>query len=108
MNEKHLKMYILIKKSLPSHKIIAAAHASLMCYLKFQDRLEVQEWVKNSFRKVVCEVSDKEFEAAKCENDYIIVTEMAFKETNHEEVALAFKPRIDWPTEFKFYPLMKI
>lgn len=104
-NEKHLKMYILIKKSLHSHKILSAAHASLMCYLKFQDKPEVQEWVKNSFRKVVCEVTDREFEAAKCEDNYIIVTESGLKGM---ETALAFKPRMDWPSEFKFYPLIKI
>lgn len=98
-------MYILVKKSLPSHKVVAVAHGVLMCYLKYQDRPEVQDWVKNSFRKVICEVSDKEFESAKCESDYVIVTEMALKGM---ELALAFKPRIDWPTEFKYYPLMKV
>lgn len=99
-------MYILIKKSLPSHKIVAAAHASLMCYLKFQNESGVQDWAKNSFRKVICEVSDKEFEAAKIIFDhYVIVTEQGLKGM---EVALAFKPRIDWPSEFKFYPLMKV
>lgn len=105
MNEKHSKMYILIKKSLPSHKIVAVAHASLMCYLKFKDKPGVEEWVKNSFRKVIVEVSDREFEAAKCIlDDYVVVTEQGLKGI---EVALAFKPRLDWPTEFKFYPLVK-
>ena len=105
MNEKHSKMYILVKKSLPSHKAVAIAHASLMCYLKYKDSPEVQEWLKNSFRKVICEITDKEFEAAKCEANCVIVTEQGLKGM---EVALAFKPRIDWPEEFKYYSLMKI
>ena len=98
-------MYILIKKSLPSHKIVAAAHASVMCYMKYQDTPEMKEWLNKSFRKVVCEVTDQEFEAAKCESDYVIVTESFFK---NAEVALAFKPRMDWPKEFKSYPLLKL
>lgn len=98
-------MYILVKKSLPSHKVVAVAHASLMCYLHFKDKPETQEWVKNSFRKVICEVTDREFEAAKCESDFVVITESALKGM---EVALAFKPRLNWPQEFKFYPLMRI
>ena len=105
MNEKHSKMYILVKKSLPSHKVVAVAHGVLMCYLKYKDKPEVQEWLKNSFRKVICEITDKEFEAAKCEANCVIVTEQGLKGM---EVALAFKPRIDWPEEFKYYSLMKI
>lgn len=98
-------MYILIKKSIPSHKIVAAAHGSLMCYLKFKDKPEVQEWLNKSFRKVVCEVTDKEFEVAKgIFDDYVVVTEQSLKGM---ETAIAFKPRIDWPSEFKFYPLVK-
>jgi len=53
------KMYICIKKSIPSHKVLGAAHGVLMAHLKFAFDPQYQEWLKNSFRKVVVEVSDE-------------------------------------------------
>ena len=41
-----MKMYILIKESVPvGFAMVAAAHASLAAYLKFQDASEVQDWL---------------------------------------------------------------
>ena len=41
-----MKMYILIKDSVPlGYAIVAAAHASLAAYLKFQDCEEVRQWL---------------------------------------------------------------
>lgn len=99
------KMYICIKQSIPSHKAIAAAHGSLMCHLKFQDKPLYQDWLKNSFRKVVCEVSDAEFEALKSVEDYIIVTESGL---GGMEIAIVFSPRLNWPKNFRFFPLLKV
>lgn len=105
MNEKQqLKMYVLIKKSLPSHKIVVAANASIACYLKFQDRPEMQEWAK-TLKTIVCEVTDREFEAAKCEENHVVVKSAAWKDV---EAGLAFKPRLNWPQEFTFYSLLRI
>jgi hypothetical protein len=105
-NERQPKMYILVKKSIPSHKAVSIAHASLMCYLKFQADSSVQEWLKNSFQKVICEVSDPEFTGAKCIGlDHVVVTEPNLKGV---ETAIAFKPRLDWPSEFKYYTLMRV
>ena len=106
------KMYILIKddpKIDLGHVMLAAAHASLSGYLTFVN-FEVQEliasnvltilhptttedWAQHSFRKVVCKVTDKEFEKAKTygENmkDYRIMVESGL---DNMEVAIVFRP----------------
>lgn len=101
-----IKMYILVKESLPPGKaIVAAAHSSLACYLKFQDTQEVKDWLSlGPFYKVVCKVTDEEFERAKSFDDYIIMTELTL---DNMEVAIAFKPRFEYPKAFKFYRLWK-
>lgn len=100
-----MKMYILIKDSVPNgFAILAAAHASLDAYLKFKDRPEIAEWLSGPFYKVVCRVNDKEFDAAKQFADNVVLTESALGQA---EVAIAFKPREDWPKPFKFYTLYK-
>ena len=98
-------MYILIKDSVPEgFAILAAAHASLAAYLKFKDTPEVGEWLFGPFYKVICRVNDKEFAAAKLFEDSVILTESALGQA---EVALAFKPRQEWPKPFKFYKLYR-
>lgn len=100
-----MKMYILVKESLPvGFAILAAAHASLAAYLKFKDTLEVAEWLGGPFRKVICRVSDDEFEAAKKCEDNVILRESAL---DQQEVAIAFRPREEWPKSFKFLRLYK-
>ena len=98
------KMYICIKASIPSHKVLGAAHGVLIAHLRFQFRDDYSEWIRKSFRKVVCEVSDAEFEALKAEKDYIIVTESGL---NSIETAIVFAPRKDFPAHFKSFPLLK-
>jgi len=98
-----MKMYILIKESISlGYAMVASAHASLSCYLKFQDTPEMQKWLSSSFRKVVCVVNDKEFEKVKSVADNVILTESTL---NKQEVAIAFNPREEWPTYFKFLRL---
>ena len=98
-----MKMYILIKASVPlGHAIVAAAHASLACYLKFKDHPAVEEWLSGPFRKAVCKVNDKEFEAAKAVDDHVVLTESSL---GNQEVAIAFRPREEWPKDFQFFPL---
>ena len=92
-------MYILVKKSVPKgFGINSVGHASLMAYLKFQEHPDTIEWLKNSFRKVTCRVSDEEFKEAKKAENFVVVTESDY---NNEEVALAFRPRIEWPPMFE-------
>lgn len=98
-----LKMYILIREALPEgHPVLAAAHASLACYRKFEDRPEMQTWIEKSFRKVVCAVSDEEFERAKQVADHVVLTESSL---GREETAIAFCPRAEWPGMFRYLRL---
>lgn len=100
-----MKMYILIKESAPlGFALVAAAHASLAAYLKFQTAPEVRAWLAGPFRKVVCKVSDAEFEAAKTLTDNVVLTESGWA---GREIALAFRPRIEWPKEFTRFALYK-
>lgn len=100
-----MKMYILVRESVPAgFAILAAAHASLACYLKFRDAPEIAGWLAGPFYKVVCRVTDTEFEGAKAFEDSVILTESAL---DNAEVAIAFRPREEWPRAFKFYRLYK-
>ena len=98
-------MYILIKDSIDlGHAINSAAHAGLMGYLEWKDDSIIDEWLSNSFRKVTCKVSEKEFQKAMQYDDFVVVTELAFAGA---EVGLVFKPRYEWPKFFKFLQLYK-
>ena len=100
-----MKMYILIRESVPTGlAVLAASHASLACYLEFKDTPEVAEWLSGPFYKAVCKVNDTEFEKAKEFEEHVLLTESAL---DNQEVALAFKPREEWPKPFKFYRLYK-
>ena len=101
-----MKMYVLVKESVPLGKaVVSVAHASLAAYLKFEQSPEVQEWISGPFYKVVCKVSDKEFENAKKDvEDHVVLSESAL---DGAEVSIAFKPREEWPKWFKFLRLYK-
>ena len=102
----HSKMYICVKQSIPSHKVIGVAHGVLQAHLKFEDHPDYQEWLENSFRKVVCEVTDTQFDILKVGgDDYVIVTESGL---NNQEIALVFRPRKVWPKHFRFFPLLNV
>lgn len=98
-------MYILIKDWLDyGHAINTAAHSGMVGYIKWQDSDEVKEWLQDSYRKVTCRVTEKEFEKAKQYDDWEIVTELAY---DKKEVALVFKPRVEYPKFFKFLKLYR-
>lgn len=100
-----MKMYILIKDDVPEgFAILAAAHASLAAYLKFKENPDMQTWISGTFYKVVCKVNDKEFQKAKTFEHHVVLTESAL---DHQEVAIAFQPREEWPKPFGFYKLYK-
>jgi peptidyl-tRNA hydrolase len=99
------KMYILIRDDVEAgFAVLAAAHASLACYLKFQEEPSMVDWVSGVFRKAVCKVNDKEFQAAKAFEKSVVLTESAL---GGREVAIAFCPREEWPKPFQFYRLWK-
>lgn len=100
-----MKMYILIKESIPlGFAVLASAHASLAAYLEFKDTPEVAGWLSGPFYKVVCKVTDEEFDKAKAVEDHVVLTESAL---DGQEVALAFKPREEWPKMFRFLRLFR-
>ena len=100
-----MKMYILVRDDVPlGFAIVAVAHASLAGYLHFSETPEVAEWLSGPFFKAVCKVTDQEFEKAKAVADHVILTESAL---GGREVAIAFKPRADWPKMFKFFKLYR-
>lgn len=84
--------------------ILAAAHASLACYLRFRDSPKFAEWLAGPFYKVVCRVTDAEFEAAKTFADRMVVAESRL---GGAEVAIAFRPRDEWPKGFNSYRLYR-
>jgi peptidyl-tRNA hydrolase len=100
-----MKMYILVRESVPAgFAVLAAAHASLACYLRFRESPEVAAWLSGPFYKVVCRVTDGEFEAARAFDDNVVLTESAL---DNMEVAIAFRPRTEWPKAFRFYRLYR-
>jgi hypothetical protein len=56
------------------------------------------------FSKAVSKVTDEEFEQAKTCPDHVVITESAL---GGAEVALAFRPRQEWPKSFRFYRLYR-
>jgi len=99
-------MYILVRENAPSgYRVNAVAHASLACYLKFENETNVINWVLDSFKKVTCLVSDEELEECiSLVDKYIKITESSL---DNELMAIAFCPREDWPLPFrhlKLYP----
>lgn len=100
-----MKMYILVRDDVPlGYAMVAVAHASLAAYLKFQHTPEVQAWLAGPFRKAVCKVNEQEFAAARAVADHVVLTESALR---GREVAIAFKPREEWPRMFQFLRLYR-
>lgn len=98
-------MYILVRDDIPlGFAMVAVAHASLAAYLKFKDEPEVAQWLSGPFFKAVCKVNAKEFENAKLVPDHVVLRESAL---GNQEVAIAFKPREEWPKMFKFLKLYR-
>lgn len=104
-----MKMYICIKQDTPVGMAMnAAAHASLMCHLKYAGFDEEDEdymiWLSDSFKKVTCAVTDAEFAMLKEVADHLVVTESRL---NNAELAIVLKPRHDteWP---EFVNLLKL
>jgi peptidyl-tRNA hydrolase len=104
--EEKLRMYILVKEGIPSGKaVVGIAHASLACYLKYQDTEAIQEWLNGPFYKIVCRVSSADFERAKAlAPDHITITESSLDQA---ETVLAFRPRAEYPKAFKYYARYK-
>ena len=98
-------MYICVLDDVPTNYVpLVTAHASLACYLTFKNDPKMEDWQKNSFRKVICGISRDELEMLKKESYYNITTESSL---GGIEVAISFCPRESWPTPFKYLQLWK-
>jgi hypothetical protein len=100
-----MKMYICIKDSTPVGMAMnAAAHAGLMCHLKFCEDGDYLNWLEHSFKKVTCAVTPAEFAMLKQLDDHLVVTESRM---DNAELAVVLKPRNDndWP---EFVNLLKL
>jgi len=98
-----MKMYILVKREVPDKMVpVIAAHASLACFRKFEHTANMQTWINGIFKKVVCVVSEKEFENAKKEADHLVLTESAL---DNQEVCIVFSPREEYAKMFKFFTM---
>lgn len=105
--ENKMKMYILVLDWVPDHMVpVICAHASLSAYLNLKDQYvgEFEEWLGTSFQKVVCRVSQDEFELAmKKQDGYWIINESSLSRV----VALTFVPRKENHKCFKFFKMWK-
>jgi peptidyl-tRNA hydrolase len=100
-----MKMYICIKDDTQVGMAMnAAAHAGLMCHMKFCEDSDYLEWLEKSFKKVTCAVTPAEFAMLKELPDTFVVTESRL---NNAELAVVLKPRHDneWP---EFVNLLKL
>jgi hypothetical protein len=100
-----MKMYICIKEGTPSGMAMnAAAHASLMCHLRYEEEPLYIEWLKKSFKKVTCSVTPAEFAMLATVSDGLVVTESRL---DNAELAIVLCPRYaqDWP---EFVNLLKL
>lgn len=98
-------MYICIKQDTSVGMAMnAAAHGGLMCHLKYNEDDIYRDWLKKSFKKVTCAVSDAEFAMLKTLPDSFVVTESRL---NNAELAVVLKPRQpnEWPD---FVNLLKL
>jgi hypothetical protein len=94
-----LKMYILLKKGLALDEAVAcSANAAVRCYDKFKQVPAMHDWAQSTFNKVVCEVSDSEFETAMQAGQCVEV----YSPSLGEAIGLGFCPREAWPKSFRF------
>lgn len=101
-----LKMYILVRDSIDlGHAMVGVAHATAALYERFAGTQPFDDWRQQSFRKVICKVTDAQFEEAKrLIPGHCLMTESGL---GGVEVALGFCPCEQWPAQFKYYSLYR-
>ena len=104
-------MYILVRKEIwdrdLGHAALSIAHAMAAASRSWHGDPEFEDWADNSFRKVLCLVSDREFEKAKTyfgEDRFLVMTECALP---GEEMSMVFFPREEWPRFFGSLKLLR-
>ncbi|MBD2769865.1 hypothetical protein IC235_18400 [Hymenobacter sp. BT664] len=98
-----MKMYLLVKENAPNKLVpVVTAHASLACFREYEQEEDMQHWINSVFKKVVCKVTEAEFEQAKQVAKRVLLTESSL---GGQEVCLAFSPREEYPKYFKYLRL---
>ena len=103
---KNMKLYIAILTEFPDYMApTLVAHSMLAAHLKFQDDLDYQQWLHESFKKCVVRVNRKEFEK---------ISKLPGVHLGHENTCLEGKPacavvlpRQEVPNVLKFAKLWK-
>lgn len=102
-----MKMYILVKKSIPLWAAMTAvAHASAAAILRWNTDPATEAWLA-SFKKVICELSDEEFDVAKGFLDEMKGLVMTESGLGNQETAIVFRPIREYPKFFKYLKLYK-
>ena len=102
------KMYILVREIIVKQNrgiaINSVGHASLKCYLDYNDNPQMKDWLFNSWKKVTCVVSDDELlDAVECTKHHVNITESALD--GNPLVGVAFVPMEEFPPIFKTFKL---
>lgn len=101
-----MKLYIAVLDEFPDFMTpTLVAHSVLSAHLKFEKNEDYQNWLQNSFRKVVLRVSRKEFDKIKCLDDIHLGYEL--NTLNGQESCIVIQPRKDLPNVLKFAKLWK-
>lgn len=116
-----LKMYLLVRDDVPlGFQVNSIAHAAVggvLAWLEderywcevdngnpqtpsreYRAHTIVHAWLDFSFKKVTCVVTSEQFEWAKSLPDAMVFTESDLAD---KEVAIALKPRYQWPKEMR-------
>lgn len=95
IDNKKLKLYVIIPDSVPDDWApLVATHGPLGFYLVHNCNGLVQAWVRDSYKKVVCKVSDSQFEHLKTfcileKVPHLVTTESGL---DNKEVSLVVGP----------------
>jgi hypothetical protein len=102
-----MKLYIAVLDEFPDYMTpTLVAHAVLGAHLKFAEYPEYQDWLANSFRKVVLRVDPKEFyKISELENIYLGFE----KHTMHGQYScIVVCPRVEIPNVLRFAKLWDV
>lgn len=101
-----MKMYIAVLDEFPDFMVpTLVAHSVLNAHMKFEHNGLYQDWLKNSFKKCVIRVNQKEFDKiSELENIHLGHEN---KTLNARKSCAVICPRIELPNVLKFAKLWK-
>lgn len=101
-----MKMYIAVLETVPDFIVpTLVAHAVLGAHLVFQDRINYNLWLNNSFKKCVVKVNHKEFDKIAVLEDVYLAHENTTLEGMKSCIVVC--PRLETPNVLKFSKLWK-